>query len=52
MQSYFYRDPFYTKKNCTAHMDVINLHIIQLIQLRLTSAIVKWQMCNIHERKK
>ena len=25
---------------------------IQLIQLRVTSAIVKWQMCNMHERKK
>ena len=25
---------------------------MQLIQLRLTSTIVKWQMCNMHERKK
>ena len=28
------------------------LGLIQLIQLRLTSTIVKWQMCNMHERKK
>ena len=25
---------------------------IQLIQIRLTSTIVKWQMCNMHEHKK
>ena len=25
---------------------------IQLIQLRLTSTIVKWQMCDMHNRKK
>ena len=29
-----------------------NARYIQLIQLRLTSTIVKWQMCNMHERKK
>ena len=42
----------YRAKTLKQAFNAVYFEYIQLIQLRLTSTIVKWQMCNMHERKK
>ena len=44
-----------SSNNIYAELEYRHLYVIpciQLIQLRLTSTIVKWQMCNMHEHRK
>ena len=41
---YYFQDPYF--------FHIVDFENFFQCQLRLTSTIVKWQMCNTHERKK